>query len=154
MPVQEIADRLEIEQLLIRYCHAVDGRDWDAYRAVFTSDAVIDDVTAGPGNSVEEMAAFLAGAFERVVVIQHAISTSRVKIDGDTATARTICHCPVVLRRGDGETRLFFQGLWYDDELVRTSDGWKIAHRAETGYFHDMPPDFSFERGLEEGEQS
>jgi 3-phenylpropionate/cinnamic acid dioxygenase small subunit len=43
MSVQEISDRLEIEQLLVRYCHAIDERDWDAYRAVFTNEAVIDD---------------------------------------------------------------------------------------------------------------
>jgi ketosteroid isomerase-like protein len=43
---QEISDRLEIEQLLIRYCHAIDERDWDTYRSVYTDDAVIDDISA------------------------------------------------------------------------------------------------------------
>jgi 3-phenylpropionate/cinnamic acid dioxygenase small subunit len=145
MSPQEISDRLEIEQLLIRYCHAIDQRDWDAYRAIYTDDAVIDDVSAGPGNSVDDMVAFLPRALEKVVLIQHAISTSLVSIDGDTATAKTICHCPVVLDRGDGQTQMFFQGLWYDDELVRTPDGWKISKRAENGYFHNIPPDFRFE---------
>jgi ketosteroid isomerase-like protein len=143
LSAQEISDRLEIEQLLVRYCHAVDRRDWDAYRAVYTDEAVIDDVGAGPGRSVEEMVAFLSAALERVVTIQHAISTSLVDVDGDTATARTVCHCPVVLDR-DGVARMFFQALWYEDDLVRTPDGWRIAKRAETGYFHDMPADFTF----------
>jgi ketosteroid isomerase-like protein len=142
---QEISDRLEIEQLLVRYCHAIDRRDWDTYRSVYTEDATIDDVSAGPGNSVDDMVRFLSRALERVVVIQHAISTSLVKIDGDTAHARTVCHCPVVLERGDGRIEMFFQGLWYVDELVRTPDGWKIAKRAERDYFHNMPPDFRFE---------
>ena len=136
---------MEIEQVLIRYCHAIDQRDWDAYRSVYTEDAVIDDVSAGPGNSVDAMVAFLSGALERVVLIQHAISTSLVEVDGDTAHARTVCHCPVVLDRGDGQTEMFFQGLWYVDELVRTPDGWKIAKRAERDYFHNMPPAFRFE---------
>ena len=142
---QEISDRIEIEQLLIRYCYALDERDRDAYRAVYTEDAVIDDVSAGPGNSVDDMVEFLSGALERVVLIQHAISTSLIEIDGDAARARTVCHCPVVLDRGNGETQMFFQGLWYVDELVRTPDGWKIAKRAERDYFHNMPPDFRFE---------
>jgi ketosteroid isomerase-like protein len=144
LPAQEISDRLGIEQLLVRYCHAVDRRGWDAYRAVYTPDAVIDDVGAGRGRSVEEMVEFLSRALERVVTIQHAASTSLVDIDGGTATARTVCHCPVVLDR-DGGPRMFFQALWYEDELVRTREGWKIAKRAETGYFHDMPPDFTFD---------
>lgn len=55
------------------------------------------------------MVEFLSRALERVVLIQHAISTMKIAIDGDTATARTVCHCPVVLDRGDGETQMFFQ---------------------------------------------
>ena len=145
LSIEEISDRLEIEQLLVRYCYAIDQRDWDAYRSVYTEDAVIDDVSAGPGNSVDDMVAFLSRALERVVLIQHAISTTLVELDGDRAGARTICHCPVVLDRGDGRTETFLQGLWYVDELVRTPDGWKIAKRAERDYFHDMPPDFRFE---------
>jgi ketosteroid isomerase-like protein len=141
---QEISDRLEIEQLLVHYCHAIDQHDWDAYRAVYTKDAVIDDVSAGPDNSVDDMVEFLSGALERVVLIQHAISTAKIEIDGDTASARTICHCPVVLERADGETQMFFQGLWYVDDLVRTPDGWKISKRVESDYFHNMPPDFRF----------
>jgi 3-phenylpropionate/cinnamic acid dioxygenase small subunit len=144
MSAQEISDRVEIEQLLIRYCHAIDQRDWDAYRSVYAADAVIDDITAGPGNSVDQMVEFLSRALERVVLIQHAISTSLVEIDGDRASARTVCHCPVVLDR-NGRTEMFFQGLWYVDELVRTPAGWKISKRAERDHFHNMPPDFSFE---------
>jgi ketosteroid isomerase-like protein len=144
LSMQEMTDRMEIEQLLIRYCHAIDQRDWDAYRAIYTEDAVIDDVSAGPGNSVDDMVEFLSGALERVVLIQHAVSTSLVDLDGDTAHARTVCHCPVVLDRGNGETQMFFQGLWYIDDLVRTPDGWRISKRVEQDYFHNMPPDFSF----------
>lgn len=33
------ADALAIENLLTRYCRAVDARDWAAYRALFTADA-------------------------------------------------------------------------------------------------------------------
>jgi hypothetical protein len=28
LPMQEISDRMEIEELLIRYCHTIDQRDW------------------------------------------------------------------------------------------------------------------------------
>jgi ketosteroid isomerase-like protein len=145
MSTQEISDRLEIEQLLIRYCHAIDQRDWDGYRSVYTDDAVIDDVGAGKGNSVDDMVEFLTRGLQQVVLIQHSISTSLVDIDGDRASAKTVCHCPVVVDRGSGETQMFFQGLWYLDELVRTGDGWKISKRAEADYFHNMPPDFRFE---------
>jgi len=46
---QAISDRLEIEDVLIRYCYAVDDRDWHSYRAAFTPDAVIDDTVMPDG---------------------------------------------------------------------------------------------------------
>ena len=90
------------------------------------------------------MVEFLPRALEKVVSIQHAISTCRVDLDGDTARAKTVCHCPVVLPTVDGESEMFFQGLWYEDELVRTAAGWRISKRAECNYFHNMPPDFQW----------
>jgi SnoaL-like domain len=59
--------------------------------------------------------------------------------------ARAVCHRPVVLGRGGGQTQMFFQGVCYDDELVRTAYDWKISKRAETSYFHNMPPGFRLE---------
>ena len=42
LPLQEISDRIEIDDLFARYCHAIDERDWDALDDIFTPDARID----------------------------------------------------------------------------------------------------------------
>jgi hypothetical protein len=34
LSIREMSDRMEIEQLLIRYCHAIDQRDREGHRAV------------------------------------------------------------------------------------------------------------------------
>ncbi len=47
LSLQEISDRLEIQELLVRYSHAVDTRDWEAFEHVFTEDAVIDYTEMG-----------------------------------------------------------------------------------------------------------
>ena len=47
MDVQTLADRIEINDLLTRYAHAVDSKDWALYRTVFTNDAHIDYESAG-----------------------------------------------------------------------------------------------------------
>jgi len=61
------------------------------------------------------------------------------------ASARTVCHCPMVVDVGDGDEQLMFQGLWYVDELRRTDAGWRIARRSEVGYFaENVPEGFSF----------
>jgi 3-phenylpropionate/cinnamic acid dioxygenase small subunit len=47
MDLQRISDQLEITALLNRYARAVDAKDWDLYRSVFTDDAHIDYSSAG-----------------------------------------------------------------------------------------------------------
>jgi hypothetical protein len=32
---EQISDRVEIEDILTRYCYAVDDREWDVYRGLF-----------------------------------------------------------------------------------------------------------------------
>ena len=43
MDLQTLADRIEIRDVLTRYCHGIDRGDWEMYRSVFTDDAVIDE---------------------------------------------------------------------------------------------------------------
>ena len=38
----DLSDIVEIQQLLARYGHAIDDRDWTAFRALFLTDAVLD----------------------------------------------------------------------------------------------------------------
>ena len=41
---QYLLDRLAIADLLTTYAHAVDTRDWDLFRSVFTDEAEIEDL--------------------------------------------------------------------------------------------------------------
>lgn len=146
LSVEYISDRLEIEDVLTRYCYAVDDRDWNAYREIFTADAVIDDtVTGGLRSGVEEHIAYMKNALSKVLMSQHAISTVLVDLTGNEARVRAHCSCPMVLDQGNGQTHVFFQGLWYRDSLIRTPGGWKIRHLLEEGYWkHNAPAGFKF----------
>jgi hypothetical protein len=146
MSLQEISDRLEIQDLLTRYCYAVDDRDWDAYRKIFTPDAILDDtVTGGIRSGVVEHIVYLTRALSKIRISQHAISTILIEISGTEATARVHCSCPMVVDLGEGKTQVFFQGLWYRDRLVRTPEGWRIKELVEEGYWADnVPPGFQF----------
>ena len=139
MTLQEISDRLEIQELFGRYCHAVDTMDWDLYQSVFSSDAFIDYTAFGaPKGNVKEITAFLASVMPTIPGFQHMIGSSMITITGDRATARTICFNPMVVKDANGNDGVYFHGLWYEDELVRTLDGWKISSRFETPcYTHD-----------------
>ena len=65
-------------------------------------------------------------------VTQHLMSNIDVKLDGDRATARTMVVNPQGAATREGPLHYFYVGGRYDDELVRTAEGWKIAKRVET----------------------
>ncbi|MBS1524456.1 MAG: nuclear transport factor 2 family protein [Bacteroidetes bacterium] len=146
MTQQQISDRMQIQDVLVRYCYAVDDRNWDAYRKVFTADAVIDDTkTGGIKSNVEDHITYMKRALSKILLSQHAISTVLIEITGDTAKVRTHCSCPMKVALENGGTQIFFQGLWYYDKLVRTNEGWKIKDRYEDGYWnYNVPHNFAF----------
>lgn len=129
MNLQEISDRMEIQDLMVDYCYAIDHHDWDALDRVFTPDAVIDySEMVGFKGSLAETKAFLSESMKGLQATQHIISTSKITIDGDRAHGRSVCTNPMVLPPTD---HLMIVGLWYRDEFVRTPDGWRISSRYE-----------------------
>ena len=144
LSAQEMSDRLEIQDLLVRYCDAIDSGDFDALDDIFTPDAVIDYTEAGGAKgTLPEIKTYLAKALSKFKSMQHMIGIPLIKLDGDTATARTPTFNPMVIEH-EGEAKVFFVGLWYVDELVRTEAGWRIKSRSEeVSYFHNLPESFA-----------
>ncbi len=141
--LQEMSDRLEIQDLLAEYCHAIDSRNWDALDEIFTQDAVIDYTEAGGAKgSVADIKAYLGKALKPFPAFQHMIGLPQIKLSGDKASARTALFNPMRIDQG-GQPHIFFVGLWYCDELARTDKGWRIASRfEELSYFHNLPEGF------------
>ena len=144
MNLQEISDRMEINNLLIDYCSAVDSQRIDDFDHIFTADAYIDYAELGGAKgSREEIKDYLKKVLPHFPRSQHMIGNSRVWVDGDTARARTICHNPMVVPKSDGTEQVALYGLWYVDKLVRTSEGWRIKERIEEyGYDFNVPNEF------------
>ena len=141
MDLAEISDRLEIQDLFARYSFAIDERDWDALDRVFTPDARIDYTeSGGVKGSLAEIKAWLPGALARFPAFQHLVATTKLALDGDIASSRTILFNPMVHEGEGGERQTFFMGLWYRDTLVRTPEGWRISERyEEMGWTHNVP---------------
>jgi ketosteroid isomerase-like protein len=142
MQLQEISDRMEIQDLMVAYCYAIDTSDWDALDDVFTTDAVIDySEMVGVRGNLQEIKVFLAKSLGQVAGFQHAISTTQLRFDGDTARGRTVCFNPITIKKENGEKQVMFMGLWYRDIFVRTPQGWRIRERyEERSYTYNVPP--------------
>ncbi len=128
-----VADRLEIEDLITDYAAAIDSGEIDKLDAIFTPDAFIDySAMGGAKGSYPEVKAFLAKALKGFRNTQHLIGNFEIRLDGDKATGKIMCFNPMELETGDKPAiPVFFLGLWYHDEYIKTPDGWRIARRTE-----------------------
>ena len=120
-------DRMAIVDLTHAYCWALDTHQWDDLRQVFLPDA-----TAVLGGShlegIEAIIARVTQALSPLDDSQHMVSTHQIRLAGDRATSRCYLHAQHVRHAAPGGPNFIIAGR-YEDELVRTTDGWRIAHR-------------------------
>ena len=131
LSLQQISDRFELQQLVIDYANAIDAREFDRLDQVFTEDAYIDyRDTGGIDGQYPQIKGWLAETLPTYFELNaHMLGLPAIKLAGDTATARTFCFNPMVLK---GEKPKVMQvGVWYDDEFVRTAAGWRLSRRVE-----------------------
>ncbi|OBJ19599.1 nuclear transport factor 2 family protein [Mycobacterium colombiense] len=139
MDLQRVADELEITTLLNKYARAVDTKDWDLYRSVFTDDAHIDYSSAGAAAGPrEEVAAWLEQGFGAIPMSMHYITNVEIlDLDGDVAKVRAMFYNPMQL---PGMAELSYCGGYYHHELTRTADGWRSRSLREENVWFVNPP--------------
>ena len=151
LTLQEISDRLEIQDLVWRYSEIIDAKDFDRLRdEIFTPDAFIDySAFGGSKGDVESTIAFLHDAMKIFPSHQHLNGNIQIRLDQDTTPAQTakgrvMCLNPQELepRGDDAEGHIFFCGLWYIDDYRRTDAGWRIERRVEEKSFVFNRPSF------------
>ena len=135
-----VNDRAEIAALLYRYARAVDTKDWELYRSVFTDDAVIDYSSAGiPAGSRDEIADMFSQAFTAIPWSMHYITNIEIlDSDNDTATVRAMFYNPMQL---PGMAEQSSCGGYYFHDLVRGADGWRSRHLREDNVWFVNRPD-------------
>ncbi|MDF1605147.1 nuclear transport factor 2 family protein [Nocardioides sp. YIM 152315] len=137
MDLQQISDRLEIEDVLVRYTRGIDTGEWDLLDTVFTPYAEIDYTESGGiADTYPAVKAWLAEVLPAFFpqrmhsLAQVAITFPGGRVGGDEALATAYFHNPMPLAAPDGEggrgeTRVVEFGGLYHHSLVRTPDGWR-----------------------------
>ena len=97
-------------------------------------------VTGGIDGHFPEVKKWLADVLPNFPAYSHLLGNFDIRIDGDTATARTICFNPMVFKAAEGDkpSQILFVGIWYVDELIRTADGWRMTRRVEEKCFDKL----------------
>ena len=122
-----MADREDIIDLAVRYAWALDSKQVEVLREVFLPDATAM-LRGVQCDGVDAIIARIGGSILRLDCTQHLISNHQVVVDGDRATHRCQLQSQHVRDGAEGGNN-YIVGGYYDDRVVRTSDGWRIAHR-------------------------
>ncbi len=128
--MSELQDRQDVSDLLIRYATGIDRRDWDLFRMVFTPDCQLDYGEIGVWDGVEAVTEFMDVAHREAGYLMHRISNIVIDLQGDRAVTR--CYVDAWIMAADNNSGGVNAKGFYDDEIVRTEAGWRIARRVFT----------------------
>ena len=117
----------DVTEVLVRYATGIDRRDWVLFRTCFTGDCDADYGEIGAWHSADEITEWMAAAHEAAGHTLHRITNVAVELERD-GRARARCYVDALVMGPDGGSGARATGF-YDDELVRTADGWRIARR-------------------------
>lgn len=126
----DAADHIEITRRVYEYAYGIDTRDFDLYRSIFCDEITMDfssyNGSGGPAvMSAEAWVDNVRPLFTGLDATQHSMSNPLVDVDGDEARCRMYMQAAHFLN--DDPEPEFTIGGYYDDRLVRTDTGWRIA---------------------------
>ena len=117
----DIADRLELHELPGRYGDAIDDRNWDRLRDIFTDDAVFDLTGVGARRleGIDDIVHFMN------IEASHPKTHMMTNIYVDEQDENVIMNFRIVALLGKG---LVGTASYYD-RVVKTDQGWRVQHR-------------------------
>ncbi len=122
------SDHDEIFDLTVRYATAIDSCQYDCLATVFTDDAELDYGIVGRWTGAAEIAQFMEAAHAGAAHTLHRITNQVIAMEGDTAMVRSYVDALILAADGSGANPVGY----YDDNVVRTGDGWRIVRRRYT----------------------
>lgn len=123
----QVEDELAIRALTARYNFAIDEGRAEEWADTFTPGGTFESSLLGASTGREALIAFVEG-FSTQMKARHLTTDAIVEVDGDRAHQR--CYLLFVDITG-GAARLSTTGV-YEDDLIRTPDGWRFTHRRIT----------------------
>jgi hypothetical protein len=122
------ADKEQITEVLIRYATGIDFKDWALLRTCWTEDVDVDYGEVGRYSGADAITGLMEQLHSAMGPTYHRLTNFAIAVDGDRATARSYVHA--VLQAIPDDAASWVEALGhYDDEFVRTSDGWRISRR-------------------------
>jgi 3-phenylpropionate/cinnamic acid dioxygenase small subunit len=121
--------RVAISDTILRYATAIDRRDWDLLATCFTDDCVSDYGDIGAWTSRDGIVEYMEAVHAACGHSLHRITNVVIDLGDGGAAARS--YVDAVVLAEDNASGVNVLGM-YDDVLVASTDGWRIARRRFT----------------------
>jgi SnoaL-like domain len=125
--VQEMLDRHEIHEVLLRYCRACDQVDEGLLRSVFHPDATVE-YEGLVGGAILDTIPTLLKMRGRFLLTMHVLSNLSIEVDGNTARSESYVMALHRFER-DGAEYEWVAGGRYLDRHEKRDGVWAITHR-------------------------
>jgi hypothetical protein len=125
--LDKIIDRMEIQDLALRYCRAVDRREWDILPTLYHADSH-NIYGSGFEGGPKDFVAWLSRQVLGLENTAHYILNKSYRLDGDYAEGE-IYFIAYHRTKGDPMHELFVSGRYLDRYERRRGGPWKIAKR-------------------------
>ena len=125
---QYLADRIALQDVMLKYAAGVDERDFDLYSSCFMENVEILDFGDSAIHGRDNWVVFVREALNAYGPTQHMLSPQFATITGDDAHCRTDVQALHYLKAPEGEILT----LWatYETDMKRIDGDWKISrHR-------------------------
>lgn len=125
MSEQLAADRIALQDVMLKYAAGVDERDFELYRSCFADDVEVvgfgERIVHGADNWLD----FVKAALEQYGPTQHMLGPQLATVEGDSATTRTDVQALHYLKAKEGATLT----LWatYKSNMRRINGEWRIV---------------------------
>ena len=128
--INELKDRLAIEELFARYAHTVDGYDGPGWVNCFTADGIFE-VMGEDGTGVQfaghdALNRFVEAHIRLLPGTRHVMSNHLIEFDSETV-AEHVCTLSGTLSRP--ESVYVFANGYYRSRVECQDGAWKIRHR-------------------------
>lgn len=145
--IEELLDRVSIEDVLYRYCHAVDRCDAELLRGVYWPGA-IDDHIFWQGTAAD-FVDFCIPVLESRDQTHHSITNVMIRIEDDQALVQSYYRAYERLRRKDGSVNDITMYGRYLDRMEKRDGEWRIAVRkVQMDWWRIWPDSADWERGI------
>jgi SnoaL-like domain len=125
--LQELSDKQEISEVVLRYCRGVDRFDFRAVRDCYHSDGI--DHHTGYDGDADGYVAWLPTVLTRFDGTMHHVGNQLVEVRGDVAVCESYGNAHHWGTPADDPTRNFISGFRYVDRMERRDGVWRIAER-------------------------